>query len=150
MTTTSWQPANCRGCRGGESTIIDPETNSFQADASHQHSTREGAQLQSVDPDGQIWAETKLKRYEQLASFRTSTLQDFEAGRQLEIDALVGVVADLGRITGTPTPGIDTVYSLIRLLATNLGQYPELTVSSLLNLSPDPSDPAFAGGDEDG
>lgn len=73
----------------------------------------------------QIDVQTKLNNFEKLSGFRTSTLQDFEAGRQLEIDALVGVVSELGQITGTPTPAIDTVYGLIRLLAKNIGQYPE-------------------------
>jgi 2-dehydropantoate 2-reductase len=72
-----------------------------------------------------IDVETKLNSFNSNLAFRTSTLQDLEAGRQLEIDALVGVVAELGQITGTPTPTIDTVYSLLRLLAKNLGQYPE-------------------------
>ena len=40
-----------------------------------------------------------------------------EAGRSPEIDALVGSVVELGRLTGTPTPHIDTVYALVKLLA---------------------------------
>ena len=47
-------------------------------------------------------------------------LQDVEAGRAPEIDALVGSVAELGRLTGTPTPHIDTVYALVKLLAKGL------------------------------
>jgi 2-dehydropantoate 2-reductase len=38
-------------------------------------------------------------------------LQDVEAGRALELEALVGSVRELGRITGTPTPTIDAVYA---------------------------------------
>jgi 2-dehydropantoate 2-reductase len=44
-------------------------------------------------------------------------LQDIEAGRAPEIDALVGSVVELGRLTQTPTPHIDTVYALVKLLA---------------------------------
>ena len=44
-------------------------------------------------------------------------LQDIEAGRAPEIDALVGSVAELGRLTGTPTPHIDAVYAIVKLLA---------------------------------
>ena len=44
-------------------------------------------------------------------------LQDVEAGRAVEIDALVGAVVELGRLTGAPTPHIDTVYALVKLLA---------------------------------
>ena len=75
----------------------------------------------------QIEIEAKLNGYERMAAFRTSTLQDLEAGRPLEIDALVGVVSELGHITGTPTPTIDTVYALLRALAENIGQFPRVS-----------------------
>jgi 2-dehydropantoate 2-reductase len=48
---------------------------------------------------------------------KTSMLQDVEAGRALELEALVGSVAELGRMTHTHTPHIDTVYGLTHLLA---------------------------------
>jgi len=41
---------------------------------------------------------------------KTSTLQDAEAGRPLEIGALVNAVVELGRLTGAPTPYIGAVY----------------------------------------
>jgi 2-dehydropantoate 2-reductase len=44
-------------------------------------------------------------------------LQDVEAGRAPEIEALVGSVVELARLTATPTPHIDAVYALVRLLA---------------------------------
>ena len=53
---------------------------------------------------------------------KTSMLQDVEHGRTLELDALVGAVVELGRITGTPTPHIDAVYACASLLATTLLQ----------------------------
>jgi len=46
---------------------------------------------------------------------KTSMLQDFEAGRALELDALVGVVSELGQMVGVPTPNIDLVLGLVRL-----------------------------------
>ncbi len=54
---------------------------------------------------------------EKVGKHKTSMLQDVEAGRAPEIDALVGSVAELGRLTGTPTPHIDTTLALVRLLA---------------------------------
>jgi 2-dehydropantoate 2-reductase len=51
---------------------------------------------------------------------KTSMLQDVEMGRQLELQALVGAVMELGQITHTPTPTINTVYALTSLLAKNL------------------------------
>ena len=49
-------------------------------------------------------------------------LQDIEAGRAPEIDALVGSVVELGRLTQTPTPHIDTVYALVKLLARTMDE----------------------------
>ena len=54
---------------------------------------------------------------EKVGKHKTSMLQDVEAGRAPEIDALVGAVVELARLTDTPTPHIDTVYSLVKLLA---------------------------------
>ncbi len=45
---------------------------------------------------------------------KTSMLQDLERGKPLELDALTGVVAEMGRLVGVPTPMIDTVLALAR------------------------------------
>ena len=52
-----------------------------------------------------------------VGAHRTSMLQDLIAGRPMEIEALVGSVAELGRLTRTSTPTIDTVLALVRLRA---------------------------------
>ncbi|ODM41138.1 2-dehydropantoate 2-reductase [Cereibacter johrii] len=52
-----------------------------------------------------------------VGAHRTSMLQDLEAGRPMEIEALVGSVAELGRIVDLPTPTIDMVLALVRLRA---------------------------------
>jgi len=54
---------------------------------------------------------------EKVGKHKTSMLQDVEAGRAPEIDALVGSVVELARLTRTATPHIDTVYTLVKLLA---------------------------------
>ena len=53
---------------------------------------------------------------------KTSMLQDIEAGRAPEIDALVGSVVELARLVQLPTPHIDTVYALVKLLAQGIEQ----------------------------
>ncbi len=58
-----------------------------------------------------------------VGAHRTSMLQDLDAGRPMEIDALVGSVQELGRITGLPTPTIDTVLALVALRARVDGLY---------------------------
>ena len=51
---------------------------------------------------------------------KTSMLQDVEAGRPLELAALVGSVVEMARLTDTPTPHIDAVYAVTSLLAKTL------------------------------
>ena len=53
---------------------------------------------------------------ESVGKHKTSMLQDVEAGRPLEVEALVGTVVELGRVTNTRTPHIDAVYALVKLL----------------------------------
>jgi 2-dehydropantoate 2-reductase len=55
---------------------------------------------------------------------KTSMLQDFERGRPVELDAIVGAVAELGRLVGVPTPMIDSIYGLTRHKAVRAGLYP--------------------------
>ena len=52
-----------------------------------------------------------------VGAHKTSMLQDVEAGRALEIEALIGAVIELGKLTNTPTPHIDAVYACVSLLA---------------------------------
>jgi len=61
--------------------------------------------------------EERLSEAEKLKGFKSSMLQDFEAGRRLEIDAIIGVVSEMGRMTKLPTPMIDAVLALVRLRA---------------------------------
>ncbi|MBE7419545.1 MAG: 2-dehydropantoate 2-reductase [Ideonella sp.] len=60
--------------------------------------------------------ERRIAGAEKVGAHKTSMLQDIEAGREPEIEALVGSVAELARLTETPTPCIDAVYALARLL----------------------------------
>ena len=52
-----------------------------------------------------------------LGAFKTSMLQDVEAGKPVEIDALVTVVKEMGEMTGVPTPFTDALLGLSRLHA---------------------------------
>ncbi|MCE8442449.1 2-dehydropantoate 2-reductase [Rhodovulum sulfidophilum] len=64
-----------------------------------------------------IDVERRIEGGAAVGAHRTSMLQDLDLGRPMEIDALVGSVQELGRITGTPTPAIDTVLALVALRA---------------------------------
>ena len=61
--------------------------------------------------------EKRIAGAEKVGKHKTSMLQDVEAGRAPEIDALVGSVVELGRLTQTATPHISSVYALVKLLA---------------------------------
>lgn len=58
-----------------------------------------------------------------VGAHRTSMWQDLDMGRPMEIDALVGSVKELGHITNTPTPTIDTVLGLIQMRGKMAGVY---------------------------
>ena len=64
--------------------------------------------------------EKRIAGAERVGHHKTSMLQDVESARTLEIDALLGSVVELARLTETPTPHIDTVYALTKLLAQSL------------------------------
>ena len=59
-----------------------------------------------------------------LGAFKTSMLQDVQAKKPVELDALVTVVRELGQLTGVPTPFTDALLGLSRLQAQTLGLYP--------------------------
>ena len=59
-----------------------------------------------------------------LGAFRTSMLQDAEAGRPLELDSIVGAVREIGARVGVPTPTIDVIFGLARLFGRVRGLYP--------------------------
>jgi 2-dehydropantoate 2-reductase len=58
-----------------------------------------------------------------IGAHKTSMLQDFERKRPIELDAIVGAVAELGRITGVPCPMIDAIFALTRQKAVLAGLY---------------------------
>jgi len=64
-----------------------------------------------------VTLEKRIAGAERVGKHKTSMLQDVEAGRDPEIDALVGSVIEVGRIVGEPTPNIEAVYALVKLLA---------------------------------
>ncbi len=72
-----------------------------------------------------------------LGSFKTSMLQDAEAGRPLEIDALLGAVREIGQQQGRATPFLDGLLGLVRLMARERGLYPSASVAPPPQGAPD-------------
>ena len=68
--------------------------------------------------------ERRINGAAKVGAHRTSMLQDLERGRPLEIDALLTVVQEMGRMVDVETPHIDSVLSLIQQLGRSQGLYP--------------------------
>ena len=69
-----------------------------------------------------VTVEQRIAGAQGVGAHKTSMLQDVEHGRALELQALVGSVAELARITDTPTPTIDAIYAVTALLAKTLAE----------------------------
>ncbi len=67
-----------------------------------------------------ISIDKRIAGAEAVGEHKTSMLQDVEHGRVIELEALVGSVIELGRLTQTPTPHIDAVYACCALLSRTL------------------------------
>lgn len=71
-----------------------------------------------VDVDRRINGAAKV------GAHRTSMLQDVEAGKPIELDALLGAVQEMGRLVETPTPYIDAVLALAKQMGRSFNVYP--------------------------
>ena len=60
--------------------------------------------------------EKRIAGAESVGSHKTSMLQDVEAGRSLETEALIGAILELSHITEIPAPSIEAVYACVKLL----------------------------------
>ena len=84
--------------------------------------TQEAARIgEAIGIPATVSIEEMFDRARALGAAKTSMLQDAEHGKPVEIDALLTVTHDLGRMVGVPTPFIDSVLGLARLRATSLG-----------------------------
>lgn len=63
-----------------------------------------------------ISLEQRIEGASSVGAHKTSMLQDIEAGRPTEIDALLGVAIELGELTNTPTPHLSSIYASVKLL----------------------------------
>ncbi|MDQ6685187.1 MAG: 2-dehydropantoate 2-reductase, partial [Pseudomonadota bacterium] len=68
--------------------------------------------------------EARLQVARELGGFRTSMLQDVEAGRRIELDALLGAVFEIGARVGVATPNVAALLGLTRLMARTRRLYP--------------------------
>ena len=83
---------------------------------------------ESLGASFRVDVERRINGAAKVGKHRTSMLQDLEAGKAMEIDALVTAVQEMGRIIGHPTPTLDIVLGLVQQLAMNQGLYPTYPV----------------------
>ncbi len=67
----------------------------------------------------------RVEHSRNMGGHKTSILQDLEAGRPMEVDAVVGSVVEAARIAGVATPRTDEIYALVRRRAIEAGCYPD-------------------------
>lgn len=78
---------------------------------------------ESFDVTFRVDVERRIEGARKVGAHKTSMLQDLEKGRPMEIDPLVAVVQEMGRLTGIPTPAIDSVLALVTQRAKVAGLY---------------------------
>jgi 2-dehydropantoate 2-reductase len=96
----------------------DPATRALAADMMREAQ----AVAERLGATFRVPLEKRIEGAEKVGKHKTSTLQDVEAGRRIEIDALIGSVLELGELTQVPTPGIRAVHALLELLDRTLGE----------------------------
>ena len=80
----------------------------------------------------EISIEKRINGAERVGEHKTSTLQDLEAGKTLELDALIGAVVELADLTGVEAPALRAVYALSDLLANRSGVHADLGITTPL------------------
>ncbi len=75
--------------------------------------------------------ERRIEGARKVGAHKTSMLQDLERGRAMEIDPLVTVVQEMGRLTGIATPALDSVLALVAQRARLAGLYDGATAPVL-------------------
>jgi 2-dehydropantoate 2-reductase len=74
------------------------------------------AAARGVGVEISVSIDQRIKGAARVGAHKTSMLQDLEAGRPMEIDALTGSVVELGDRLGVPVPHLRTLYAAVKLL----------------------------------
>jgi len=90
---------------------------------------------ESLGASFRVDVERRINGAARVGKHRTSMLQDLEAGKAMEIDALVTAVQEMGRITGHPTPVLDVMLGLVQQLGMNHGLYPTYPVEQAVAIA---------------
>ena len=104
-------------CRADLSTMLDDDGVRGLAVTMMREMSAVGARIGLTGFDD---VEARIETTRKLGAFRTSMLQDVDAGRALELDPILGALVELSRRLDVPTPVMDGVYGLTRLLERSL------------------------------
>jgi 2-dehydropantoate 2-reductase len=77
----------------------------------------------AVGVDADIDPEARIDMARALGKFKTSMLQDLEAGKPLEIDGLLAGTLEIARKAGVHAPFTESLYGLVQARAQSTGQY---------------------------
>jgi 2-dehydropantoate 2-reductase len=77
----------------------------------------------AIGIDAGISPVNRIAMTRKLGAIKTSMLQDAEAGRPLEIEAIIGATVEVGRKLAVPMPFLEAVHGLVRLRGATLGLY---------------------------
>ncbi|HVC10114.1 MAG TPA: 2-dehydropantoate 2-reductase [Burkholderiales bacterium] len=115
----SFNPVSALTLSTADRLIADPQVKSYMVAI-----MREVLAIgRAVGVDADIDPEARIDMARALGPFKTSMLQDMEAGKALEIDGLLAGTLEIARQAGVPAPFTESLYGLIRLRAAASGQY---------------------------
>jgi 2-dehydropantoate 2-reductase len=113
-------------------TLVDiceePATRELAADMMHEAQAIAG----KLGVTFRVPLEKRIEGAAKVGKHKTSTLQDIEAGRDVEVDALIGSVIELGALTATPIPATRAVHAMLKLLVRTMReQHARVVLQSL-------------------
>ncbi len=115
----SFNPVSALTLATAERLIADPEVKSYMVAI-----MREALEIgRAVGVDADIDPEARIDMARRLGKFKTSMLQDMEAGKRLEIEGLLTGTLEVARKAGVAAPYMQSLSGLIRLRAQSTGQY---------------------------
>jgi 2-dehydropantoate 2-reductase len=104
----------------GRATLAEIATQPESREVARAVMEEAGAVARALGLELAISVEQRLAGAERVGAHKTSMLQDVEAGRPLEVEALAGSVVEVGDRLGVPLPHLRTVYACAKLLDANL------------------------------
>jgi 2-dehydropantoate 2-reductase len=116
----SFNPVSALTMSMADRLIQDPQVKAFMVNI-----MREVLAIgRAVGVDADIDPEARIDMARALGKFKTSMLQDMEAGKPLEIDGLLAGTLEIARKAGVKAPYTEALFGLIKARAQATGQYP--------------------------